>query len=253
MATDMDRQESAKMAKLQTLLEERTAAKSEFIDQNSDLNLEKIIVYPTWREMLYDMIYDYGIDPWNIDIEKITSIYIEKIRKIQLLDLRIPANLILAAAILLRIKTYRMISYQQQTTIDEFVEHIPYNQINAIELRGRIPPKGRITIEDLVNAIEEVIKITKKREEQNQHVESLPQIQIKLSEFRVDKEMEKLYQKIKQNTDSYGLVTFSQLLEEKTKKQIIYTFIPLLFLAQNGKINLMQEEIFGEIFIRLVQ
>jgi Uncharacterized conserved protein len=65
--------------------------------------------------------------------------------------------------------------------------------------------------------------------------------------------MEKLYQKIKQNTDSYGLVTFSQLLEEKTKKQIIYTFIPLLFLAQNGKINLMQEEIFGEIFIRLVQ
>ena len=252
MATNMDRQESAKMVKLQTILEERTTTKPEFIEHNADINLEKIIVYPTWREMLYDMIYEYGIDPWNIDIEKITSIYIEKIRKIQFLDLRIPANLILAAAILLRIKTYRMITYQQQTTIDEFVEHIPYSQIETIELKGRIPPKGRITIEDLVNAIEEVIKISKKKKEQNTYIQNLSPIQIKLSEFRVDKEMEKLYQKIKQNIDKYGLVTFSCLVEEKTKKQIIYTFIPLLFLAQNGKIMLFQEEIFGEIFIKLI-
>ncbi|MCX8163713.1 MAG: segregation/condensation protein A [Candidatus Micrarchaeota archaeon] len=217
-----------------------------------DMDLEKIVSYPTWREMLYEMIYENEIDPWNIDLEKVTSAYIEKIKKIQFMDLRIPANIILAAAILLRIKSTRVLEYEQQTTLEDFAEPLSYEQIEAIELKGRIPPKGRITLDDLLLAIEEVMEQTAKREQSKKELEKfLPVLEIKIDEFKVDQEMEKIYQKIKKLSDSYGLVMFSSLLESRTKKDIIYTLIPLLFLAQKEKIILFQETFFGDIFIRL--
>jgi segregation and condensation protein A len=222
-------------------------------NQKETLDLEKIIVYPTWREMLLDMIYEEKIDPWDIDIHKVTTTYINKIKQMQKLDLRIPANLVLAAAILLRIKAYRFLEYEQQTQLEDFTESIPYSELETIELKGRIPPKGRLTLEDLMNAIEEVIEYTKKREEkikiQQQNI--MPIIEIKLSEFKIDKEMERVYNKIKELADSYKLVSFNALLEQKTSKEIIYTFLPLLFLAQKGKITLIQEKIFEDIFISL--
>ncbi|MFN3910175.1 MAG: segregation/condensation protein A [Candidatus Anstonellaceae archaeon] len=218
------------------------------------LDLEEIIYYPTWREMLYDMIYQEDIDPWNIDIEKITAKYIEKVKEMQLLDLRIPANLVLAAAILLRIKTFRFLEYEQQTTLDDFSEHLSYEQIQTIELKGRLPPKGRITLQELIKSIEEVMEQTKRREEkisQKELQEFMPLMEIKLNEFRVDKEMERIYQKIVSLADSYNLVMFSALLDSKTRKSIIYTLIPILFLAQKEKISIVQETFFGDIFIRL--
>ncbi|MEM4209480.1 MAG: segregation/condensation protein A, partial [Candidatus Anstonellaceae archaeon] len=205
-------------------------------------------------EMLYDMIYEEEIDPWDIDLEKITSAYIEKIKKIKYLDLHVPANIILAAAILLRIKTSRILEYEQQTTLEDFVDTLSYEQIQAIELKGRIPPKGRITIEELMRAIDEVMKKVAKKQETKKELEKfLPLIEIKINEFKVDQEMEKIYEKIKKMADAYGLVMFSALLENKTKKDVIYTLIPLLFLAQKEKITISQETFFGDIFIRLNQ
>lgn len=235
--------------------DQKLVMKQEQINSQKELDLENIIYYPTWREMLYDMIYEESIDPWDIDIEKITTKYIEKIKKMQLLDLRIPANLVLASAILLRIKTLRFLEYEQQTTIDEFSERISYEQIQTIELKGRLPPKGRITIDELIAAIEQVMEQTKKREEklsQKQLETFIPIMEIKLNEFRVDKEMEKVYQKILSLADSYNLVMFSKLVDEKSRKGIIYTLIPLLFLAQKEKISIIQETFFGDIFIRVI-
>ncbi|MEM3361987.1 MAG: segregation/condensation protein A [Candidatus Anstonellaceae archaeon] len=233
---------------------EKSAVIFENRSNSNEMDLEKIVSYPSWREMLYDMIYEEEIDPWDIDLEKITSAYIEKIKKIKYLDLHVPANIILAAAILLRIKTSRILEYEQQTTLEDFVDTLSYEQIQAIELKGRIPPKGRITIEELMRAIDEVMKKVAKKQETKKELEKfLPLIEIKINEFKVDQEMEKIYEKIKKMADAYGLVMFSALLENKTKKDVIYTLIPLLFLAQKEKITISQETFFGDIFIRLNQ
>ncbi|MEM4196948.1 MAG: segregation/condensation protein A [Candidatus Anstonellaceae archaeon] len=233
---------------------EKSAVIFENRSNSNEMDLEKIVSYPSWREMLYDMIYEEEIDPWDIDLEKITSAYIEKIKKIKYLDLHVPANIILAAAILLRIKTSRILEYEQQTTLEDFVDTLSYEQIQAIELKGRIPPKGRITIEELMRAIDEVMKKVAKKQETKKELEKfLPLIEIKINEFKVDQEMEKIYEKIKKMADAYGLVMFSALLENKTKKDVIYTLIPLLFLAQKEKITISQKTFFGDIFIRLNQ
>ena len=51
--------------------------------------------------------------------------------------------------------------------------------------------------------------------------------------------------------DKEGLVLFSSLLQEKTRQEIILTLLPLLHLAQDGKINIFQEKLFGEIFVQI--
>jgi chromatin segregation and condensation protein Rec8/ScpA/Scc1 (kleisin family) len=46
-------------------------------------------------------------------------------------------------------------------------------------------------------------------------------------------------------------LTFSQLLPSKTKQDKIYTFIPLLHLTTQRKVDLRQQQHFGEIEIML--
>ncbi len=45
------------------------------------------------------------VDPWNIDIVDLTEKYIERLREMKELDLRISARAILAASILVRMKS----------------------------------------------------------------------------------------------------------------------------------------------------
>ena len=65
--------------------------------------------------------------------------------------------------------------------------------------------------------------------------------------------MEKVFLKIKEKVDSEGMVLFSALTNGNgNPENLIETFIPLLFLNNENKINLWQEEWFGEIFISLM-
>jgi chromatin segregation and condensation protein Rec8/ScpA/Scc1 (kleisin family) len=74
-----------------------------------------------------------------------------------------------------------------------------------------------------------------------------------MSQFKIEDEVEKLYKKIGQLVDSQDLVTFSNIVDKKDRTKVIFTFLPLLFLANEGRVVLSQEPFFGEIFIRLMQ
>jgi len=225
-------------------------------EQLQDTNLERMVQIPTWRELLYEMVMLNNIDPWNIDVAQVTNKYIETIREMQMDDLRIPANLILAASILLRFKS-DMINLDEpvQASLDEFVEPMHYNQIQTIELKGRIAPKGRVTLDELVKAVEKVFEEQKEREEKTAQKQIPPMdvtpIEIKMSEFNIDQQVKILWDKIENRLDTEGLVTFSNLLDKKDRLDVVYTFLPLLFLANEGKVSMRQDPFFGEIFIRL--
>ena len=44
-------------------------------------------------------------------------------------------------------------------------------------------------------------------------------------------------------------VTLNELNPSKERKDIIWTFIPLLYLANEGRVIIRQEEEFGEVYI----
>lgn len=219
-----------------------------------DMKLEKLVGLPTWREMLLDLVATRKLDPWNIDIVEITTSYIERIRKMEMLDLRVPANLILAAAILIRFKSDALrFEEEAQVAVEEtYVEEDSEPEtIPVLELKTRVPPKRMVSLDELLLAMEKVFDDQKKREEKAQVIKIPSVINIQLPEFSIEERMGEIYEKVLEEKDSEGLATFSSILKEKNPLEIIMTLLPLLHLVQDGQLSIFQEKFYGEIFIRV--
>ncbi|MFA5077548.1 MAG: ScpA family protein [Candidatus Micrarchaeia archaeon] len=219
-----------------------------------DMKLEKIVALPTWREMLLDLVATRKLDPWNIDIVEITGSYLERIKKLEMRDLRVPANLILAAAILIRFKSDAL-RFEEETQVVEEQTYVEEegepSVIPVLELKTRVPPRRMVTLDELLVAMERVFDEQKKREEKASRIAIPEVINIQLPEFNMERKMEDVYSRILSHKDSEGLATFSGILGSKAPMETITTLLPLLHLVQDRKVSIFQEKFFGEIFIRV--
>ena len=64
----------------------------------------------TWQSMIHDAVRTEQMDPWDIDIAVLAARFLEMLKKFKEMDFRISGKIVLAAAILLRIKSYRLVS-----------------------------------------------------------------------------------------------------------------------------------------------
>jgi chromatin segregation and condensation protein Rec8/ScpA/Scc1 (kleisin family) len=79
--------------------------------------------------------------------------------------------------------------------------------------------------------------------------EIFPQIDYYLMEIEL--QMEKLYKSLSEMVKGAGIIQFSTLIKGMMRLEAIRTFILLLFLAQDGKISLWQDEETEEIYITI--
>ena len=76
---------------------------------------------------------------------------------------------------------------------------------------------------------------------------SIPEKKVDITQLIKD-----VYDKVKHFLSEKDRITFEELIEHSTDKhEKIYTFIPLLHLDTQQKVNLTQEKAFGTIEIRL--
>ena len=59
----------------------------------------------SWRTIIYDLVKTEQMDPWDINITLLTQKYIEVIKEMQEHDLRVSGKILLAAAVLLKMKS----------------------------------------------------------------------------------------------------------------------------------------------------
>lgn len=217
------------------------------------LNIASFVTNVTWKELLLEMLDTKQLDPWDIDISAMVDGYISVVRQMKILDLRVPANIILAASILLRMKSDGF------SVFEEPVEEMPIDQ-NGLEQRippeipnliqkNRLQPHRKITLTELMDALGAAIK----QEEKKMYIKELDApIQISVSQD-IDARIENLYTKINRHIDHLKMTTFNILSTEyqTTESKLLDLFIPLLFLAQSAKVNIIQEEFFGELIIKL--
>jgi segregation and condensation protein A len=206
----------------------------------------------TWRDLLIELVDKNKLDPWNIDIIEIVDSYVDTVKKLKVVDFRIPANIILAAAILLRMKSnlISMPDYSQQEAEIVEGEERPDIIVDPLNFRQRLAPKRRISLNELITALDEAIKIKDIR------TTILPRqpitIPISLENFDIEAETEKVYSAINKNVDKSNMITFTHLSSvSETSDVMLGLFIPLLFLAHNEKVALIQERFFSEIIIAL--
>ena len=137
--------------------------------------------------------------------------------------------------------------------MDEFLPDVSYvpDSIPDLAISSRIPPKRQITLNELMQEIEKAIKYETNDKRLIKSSEITEFVDLNINQFDIEKKMEEILFDVKENVDSEGLALFSRLVRGKKSIEVIYSLLSLLHLTQKEKLDLYQDELFGEIFIRL--
>ena len=63
----------------------------------------------TWQSLLLELVKAEGMDPWDIDVSLLAQRYIEMLQQLKHLDFHISGKVVLAAALLLKVKSTRLL------------------------------------------------------------------------------------------------------------------------------------------------
>jgi segregation and condensation protein A len=237
-----------------------------------DLALYELIVSQelTWEGLLRDIVKKENINPWDIDILFLSNKYMEVVNQLKNIDFRLSGKFLLAASMLLKMKSdnfeFQDITFSQEYFEDFFEDlNIEYlseemrNQnlrqkfseskttINPNLPRQRIKP---ISLDELVDALKDAMIVKDRRNIRREELKE--KMQFKATEpIDITGKIKNIYMQIsgffsKMKKEE---ILFTELLPSNEKRDVIWTFVPLLHLNNNGKISMNQKEQFGEIKI----
>jgi segregation and condensation protein A len=218
-----------------------------------------------WQEIIYDLINTEQLDPWDIDIIILTNKYLDKIREFEETDFFVSSKVLLAASLLLRIKSEILLN-QYIKSIDEILFgkkeqiKIPLERIELDEdipsliSRSPLPRLKKVTLKELMESLNKAI-ITENRRIKKEIVSkntlressfSLPK-----RKFSIKDKITEIYRNLndifKERTEKK--VLYSEFIKEREEK--IISFLPLLYLEDQKKIWLDQKIPFDEVHIWL--
>ncbi|MEM4500496.1 MAG: segregation/condensation protein A [Candidatus Woesearchaeota archaeon] len=207
-----------------------------------------------WQQILFEVVREEQMNPWDIDIVLLTKRFIEIIKKLKEMDFNLSGKMILAAVLLLKFKSeYLVDELQEKSQVEEIsqdIEPVPEDLPN-FKLLPRTPkPRVRkISIYELIESLEEVIN----RQQRRLRYNGLEKREISIPEKKIDieKVIQNVFKKIKSLFRRKKIIKFSDLLSVRTKNEIIYTFLSLLYLANDQKVYLEQKKEFDEIYITI--
>jgi segregation and condensation protein A len=233
--------------------EEFDASEPVFERDYSKMDLVDLIDQPAWKTILLDLVETEKMNPWDIEVVSLAEKYLKKISELQGNNLRVPANAILACAILVKTKSkyLKLSSLDEEETKVELTPEQKALMLNQIPdlLAGRVAREGRMTLDELVSSIEDIIQRTTPRKGAARNI---PRMEINFDSSSIEEKMQEILDLITKKVDSQGIVLFDDLLENKEIDSVVETFLPVLFLMNNGKIIAYQNEFFGEIFVKLI-
>jgi len=219
--------------------------------------LKLILEKESWEEIIYHIVSLEQLDPWDVDLVKLTSSFLKFINSVQELDFRIPAKIVFIAAVLLRLKSDYLSMFEEQTAMEEAVEKqkemvdlgVDPNLIKLGLPMKRIP-KRQVTIDELVTALRKALTVREKKVVRHRLWKQRVQLELPTEEDiteRIEKMMLDIEAALaKSKKDS---VKFKDLVEWNREK-VVERFIPLLHLEQSMKVRTDQEEFFKEIYIQ---
>ncbi len=226
----------------------------------------------SWQSIIYDLVRTEKMDPWDIEVSLLAKKFIEKLKTLKEMDFRVSGKVVLAAAILLRIKTTKLLN-EDLTELDRLIAGLEqteeefYDELEQEFQSGAIipgedddvrivtrtpqPRKRKVSVYDLVEALNKALEVQHRRPPRVEHA---PEVKIPEKVREMSVIIGDVYNQIQNYyRDKKGKLTFSQLIPSESKEDKVYTFIPLLHLEHQRKLNMDQEEHFGEIYIMLVQ
>ncbi len=220
----------------------------------------------TWQSVIYDLVKTEAMDPWDIDVNLIAEKFLAMLRQMKDMDFRIGGKMVLAAALLLKIKSERLMKFDITALdnlinddmpdlldeIEDFSGAIDKNSFEKPNLIPRTPqPRQRkVSVYDLVDALEKALEVEAKKTYRKRNSEG-PTVKVPEKKEDVTTMINSLFRSIKKSLSSSTIITFDSLIPSDSREDKVFTFIPLLHLDNQRKIELSQKEHFGQINIKL--
>lgn len=230
----------------------------------------KFEVFEGPLDLLLYLVKQEEVDIYEIDLAKLATQFLEYVELMRELDLEIAGEFLVMAATLMYIKSRELLPLDQQVQpegeeegedprwelIRQLVEYKKFKdaaaQLQVFELRQenvfpRVPPKlevpadnlpkPEVSLFDLLNAVNNILKRVTRREDLRDIFED---------KWTVSEKIELIARLISQRTR----VRFSELFDGVTSRtEVVVTFLALLELIRLKQITAVQPEAFGEIEI----
>ena len=217
----------------------------------------------TWQTIIYDLVKSEQMDPWDIDVSLLAKRYNDTVKKMHEMNFFISGKVLLAAAVLLRIKSNKLIDEDianfndmlyppnvEDIDLTEPEWHRQNPDIPDLAIKTPQPRKRKVVLADLLHALQKALevnhrKVMRRLNSLNFRPPEIPQKKVDISALIKD-----VYNKVLAFFKKQDSLTFTQLVNNSSSKEDkILAFIPLLHLDTMEKIDLRQKEHFGEIEI----
>jgi segregation and condensation protein A len=230
----------------------------------------KLEVFEGPLDLLLYLIKREEVDIYDIPIERITNQYMEYLTLMKLLNLEVAGEFLVMAATLMYIKSRMLLPVDQQVTdseadegedprwelIRQLVEYKKFKdaalqlgrreeeQANIFARTGdaggemeREIPLADVSIFDLINAFNDVLKKASAREDFHEIVEE---------KFTVSDKIEEILYTLR---DRLELIFGDLFAQAQSRTEIVVTFLALLELIRLKRLKVRQEKAFGEIHV----
>jgi len=205
---------------------------------------------PPWN-ILFDFHKLEKLTPWNINVTYLLTSFLEEMEKTGQIDFRASGVALDSSALIYLMKSKLLLKLEEPPPPPKPPQDFLPPPL-LLPLRHELTST---TIRHLLEVLDDVLKGEKLVRFEKTIAEPilptpseiLPQLDIYLMEIEL--QMEKLYASLSERVKGTGIIEFSTLIKGAGRLEAIRTFILLLFLAQDGKVNLLQNEETEEIYI----
>lgn len=191
------------------------------------------------------------LEPWDVNISYLLSSFLNEMEKVGKVDFRASGVALDSSALIYLMKSKLLLTLQEPPVSPKVIsDYVPPPLF--LPLRHELTST---TISHLLEVLDEVLKGEKStridRVVQQPILPSFSEILPQFDAFLADLEvqMDELYRLLCERVKGRGIVEFSSLTKDAVRMEAIRIFILLLFLAQDGKISLWQNEETSELYI----
>jgi len=201
--------------------------------------------------ILFDLLHLHRVRPWDVNITFLLNSFLSEMKKHGYIDFSVSGTALLSSSIIHRLKSELILKMEEPPKPPQVrpTEYMPPPL--PMPLRYEYTSTS---IAQIMNALEEVLS-SKRLEyvEQKPILQAAPVIE-QLDEFltNIEEHLKEFYYSLIDLSKKIESIPFTRLVEGLSISEVVRRFIMLLFLASDGKINLLQEEEFGEIVISVV-
>ena len=187
------------------------------------------------------------VDPWKVDVAKLIGGFLEEMKKRGDIDFKISGNAVYTAAMIYMQKVKKLIDKskpkeeEKEKITDEDLLNVPMIR-PPFRLTNR-----RVTLQELMLAMEQVLMQSvqrKKRVRKKRGQIEIPPILMELedTQARIEDHIADVLSRIEEKSKEKEDIEFYDLVEKKTRKEIVKVFVSILYLAARDYIEVWQDE-----------